>query len=37
MSYIENHEKEDGCVFCNAQAKADSVENLIAFRGKLAM
>jgi ATP adenylyltransferase len=36
MTYIENHEKEDGCVFCNAQAKADSAENLIAFRGKLA-
>ena len=34
MTYIENHEKEDGCVFCNAQAKADSAENLIAFRGK---
>ena len=33
MTYIENHEKEDGCVFCNAQAKADSAENLIAFRG----
>lgn len=36
MTYIENHEKEDGCVFCSAQAKADSAENLIAFRGKLA-
>jgi len=34
MTYIENHEKEDGCVFCNAQAKADNAENLIAFRGK---
>ncbi len=34
MSYIENHIKEIGCVFCNAQAKADSEENLIAFRGK---
>ena len=34
MTYIENHEKEDGCVFCNAQATADSAENLIAFRGK---
>lgn len=32
MEYIENS-KEDGCVFCNAQAKADSAENLIAFRG----
>jgi ATP adenylyltransferase len=36
MSYIENHGKQEGCIFCNAQAKADSAENLIAFRGKLA-
>lgn len=36
MEYIENHEKEDGCVFCKAQAQADGAENLIAFRGKLA-
>jgi ATP adenylyltransferase len=36
MSYIENHEKENGCVFCNAQSQADSAENLIAYRGKLA-
>lgn len=34
MTYIEKHEKVSGCVFCNAQAKADSAENLIAFRGK---
>lgn len=34
MTYIENHEKEDGCVFCNAQAKADGPDNLIAFRGR---
>jgi len=33
MKYIENHKKEEGCVFCNAQAKADGAENLIAFRG----
>jgi len=33
MSYIEKTEKESGCVFCNAQAKADNAENLIAFRG----
>lgn len=33
MTYIENSKSEDGCVFCNAQAKADSAENLIAFRG----
>jgi len=33
MKYIENNNEEAGCVFCNAQAKADSAENLIAFRG----
>jgi ATP adenylyltransferase len=36
MTYIENHEKMDGCVFCNAQAKEDGVENLIAYRGERA-
>lgn len=36
MTYIENSDKEDGCVFCNAQAKADGFENLIALRGKYA-
>jgi len=36
MEYIENHNKEEGCVFCNAQAKEDSAENLIAYRGKRA-
>ena len=34
MTYIENSKKEEGCVFCIAQSKADSAENLIAFRGK---
>ncbi|MCE7920588.1 MAG: HIT domain-containing protein [Chloroflexi bacterium CFX1] len=34
MTYIENHTKADGCVFCNAQTMTDSPENLIAFRGK---
>ncbi len=34
MAYIEKNEKTSGCVFCNAQAQADSAENLIAFRGK---
>ncbi len=34
MEYIENHQKEDGCVFCNAQAQTDGAENLIAFRGE---
>lgn len=32
MTYIENHEKTEGCVFCNAQAMPDSIENLIVFR-----
>jgi ATP adenylyltransferase len=36
MEYIENHNKEDGCIFCIAQAKEDSAENLIAHRGELA-
>jgi len=35
MEYIENNNKEDGCVFCIEQAKQDSAENLIAYRGKL--
>jgi ATP adenylyltransferase len=36
MTYLENHEKEAGCVFCNAQAKEDGAANLIAFRGERA-
>ena len=36
MKYIENTEKEEGCVFCNALAKEDNAVNLIAFRGTLA-
>jgi ATP adenylyltransferase len=36
MAYIENHGKEQGCVFCSAPAMADGVENLIAFRGQRA-
>jgi ATP adenylyltransferase len=35
-AYIEGHEKEDGCVFCNALAKADSPKNLIVHRGRRA-
>jgi len=35
MEYIENS-KVDDCIFCMAQAKGDSAENLIAFRGELA-
>jgi ATP adenylyltransferase len=34
MGYIENHNKEDGCIFCAAQSREDSAENLIAHRGK---
>lgn len=34
MTYISNNKKESGCVFCNAQAKADNAKNLIAYRGK---
>ncbi len=36
MEYIENHGKEDGCVFCKAAEAADSAENLIVYRGALA-
>ena len=36
MKYIENHEKQEGCIFCNALARVDSAENLIIKRGKLA-
>ena len=36
MEYIENSTKEDGCIFCNVQAKEDSAENLITFRGERA-
>lgn len=36
MEYIESDKEEDGCVFCNVQAKADSAENLIAHRGEKA-
>ena len=34
MEYIENNTKEEGCIFCIAQAKEDSAENLIAQRGE---
>ena len=36
MEYIENSTKENGCIFCNAQEKEDSEENLIAFRAERA-
>ena len=34
MEYIENNDKEEGCVFCTAQAMDDGTENLIAHRGE---
>jgi ATP adenylyltransferase len=34
MPYIENHTKEDGCVFCNCLAESDNPENLILVREK---
>ncbi len=34
MEYIENSNREDECIFCNAQDKEDGAENLIAFRGE---
>lgn len=36
MEYIENHNKDDQCIFCIAQAMEDSAENLIASRGERA-
>jgi ATP adenylyltransferase len=33
MKYINKSDPEQGCVFCNAQAKTDSAENLIVARG----
>ena len=36
MKYIENHEKQEGCIFCNALARIDNAENLIIKRGTLA-
>lgn len=34
MSYIENHNKEEGCVFCSVQPMPDGPENLVAWRGQ---
>ncbi len=36
MEYIENHGKENGCVFCKAHAQPDGPANLIVHRGKFA-
>ena len=34
MKYISKTNKDPGCVFCNALAKKDNNDNLIAMRGK---
>ncbi len=36
MEYIENHGKEDGCIFCKVQSERDGPGNLIVHRGSLA-
>jgi len=36
MEYIENNNKVDGCIFCIAQEREDSAENLIVHRGERA-
>jgi ATP adenylyltransferase len=36
MEYIENDNKEEGCIFCIAHEMQDSAQNLIAFRGERA-
>lgn len=36
MEYINNHDKVEGCVFCNALGQMDGPENLIIARGQLA-
>ena len=36
MTYIQNNKKEEGCVFCNAYAESDSMQNLIMYRGQRA-
>lgn len=34
MEYIENNNKDEGCIFCIAQVYEDSAENLIVHRGE---
>jgi ATP adenylyltransferase len=36
MEYIENHEKQEGCIFCKALERTDNEDNLILKRGELA-
>lgn len=34
MPYLQNHNKEPGCIFCAALEKDDGAANLIVYRGK---
>ena len=34
--YIEDHSKQDGCVFCRESQHSDGPDNLIVYRGRLA-
>ena len=36
MKYIENHQPQQGCIFCNALAQEDGPDNLVIARGKQA-
>ena len=36
MSYIENADREEGCIFCKIQSGPDGPENLIVHRGRFA-
>jgi ATP adenylyltransferase len=36
MKYIENHQQQEGCIFCNALAQEDGPDNLVIARGKQA-
>jgi ATP adenylyltransferase len=36
MTYIENQENEDGCIFCSLPKQKDDPGNLIIYRGKRA-
>jgi ATP adenylyltransferase len=36
MKYIENHTKQDACIFCQAAEQHDDPANLILFRGQRA-
>ena len=36
MKYVETHEEQEGCIFCNALALPDDEKNLIIKRGEMA-